>query len=431
MVGEGSRKVDLLEVAPGTGRYLGALGRLSLVFGNKIALALTLLLLVMIVGTSGFMVFMLHRDHIMRERLEVLESAGPESAVAAAELSAEVAENTFPSQLLLSVYMTAISITTVGYGDAVREFTYDYFEPPWQRAYNIWLSIYLIIAYLIILYVNANFVAYLVESKLTENLQRRGTVRRIGRLSGHMIVCGCGATGNVVIKELIRTGAPVVGVDLEKKNPTRLKRKKGFTFLSGDALDERVLVDAGVRRARGLVSVLPDASSNLYLTLTAALANGDLRIVSRSVDLGSNDKLAFVGASDTVTPAVAAGRRMVAEMTAGETTGFLQEMVEDTGESYRVEECRVAPGCGAVGRTLGELRIGSRTGVAVFAVLTAEGETIFNPSGDRVLREGDVLLGLASPSRILKVARIIWSGRTHRWWAFWRGRSRPNKEDAE
>ncbi|MBN1434227.1 NAD-binding protein, partial [Candidatus Fermentibacterales bacterium] len=234
-----ARRASLLEIAPGTGRYLGAMGRLSLVFSNKIALALTLLLLVMIIGTSGFMVFMLHRDFLMRAELEDLEAAAQGDPARLEELSGlrrDVEESSFSSELLLSVYMTAISITTVGYGDAVRDFTYDYFDDSWRQAYNIWLSVYLVLAYLIILYVNANFVAYLVESKLTEALQRRGVVRRISRLSGHLIVCGCGSTGNVVIKELLRTGAPVVGIDTEKKNPTRLRRKKGFSYLSGDCL---------------------------------------------------------------------------------------------------------------------------------------------------------------------------------------------------
>ncbi|MBN1435135.1 TrkA family potassium uptake protein, partial [Candidatus Fermentibacterales bacterium] len=192
-------------------------------------------------------------------------------------------------------------------------------------------------------------------------------------------------------------------------------------------LDERVLIDAGVRKARGLVSVLPDASSNLYLTLTAALANSRLRIVSRAVDAGSQDKLAFVGAADSVTPSSTAGRRMVAEMMSGETTGFLQEMLEDTGGGYRVEECRVTDGCGAVGKSLGELRISSRAGVAVFAIVTADGETVFNPPGDRILRGGDVLLGLASPRRILKVARIVASGRAGHWWK--RSRKRPSEDE--
>lgn len=421
------RKSTLLQIAPGTGKYLSLRGRLFLLFSNKIAVALTLLFLIMLLGTTGFMIFVLHKTEILENRVlerdEAVEAGMTDSLYLeqTSIMENQLAEATFTNQLLFSTYMTVISITTVGYGDAVKDFSWEYLSTDWKKAYNIWMSVFLIMAYLTILYVNANFVAYIVENKLTEVLHRRSTIKRISRFSNHFIVCGCGNTGKIVINEFLMTGVPVVGIDLDTTVSSQLKKKKGFTFLSGDALDEEVLLEAGIKKAMGLVSVLHDARSNLYLTLTAALINNDLRIVSRSVGSGSSEKLAFVGASSSVSPAITAGRRMVAELLKGETTGFLEEMLHSSGQSYRVEECIITSECGAAGKTLGNLRLKSCAGVSVFAVLKSDKQPVFNPSASYVLESNDILLVLAAPSQTLRAARIIRSGiARRRWWIFWK-----------
>ena len=405
---------ELRRTIPRLGRYLDKRGRFSLLISNKLVIALLLLFIIYLIGVSGFMIFTRHgadrADTVLRQREEDLESSdtgAEDSDLTYTRIRLE--ENTFTGQLLLSSYMTAISITTIGYDDLVRADIYEFLEPPWRRAYDIWITCFVILAYLSILYANANFVAYLVGSNLTEVLLRRGTIRRISHLRGHYIVCGCDRTGEVVIQELMRTGEDVVVIDSDPDNrPDTLRTKKRFTFLSGDALKEKILHQAGIEKARGIVSVLPDAASNMYLTLTARLMNPDIRIIARAIGQGSRGKLKYVGADAAFSASATAGRRMAAMLVSDRTAGFFEHMLKDDSHNCRVEEYIVMDRSEAIGRTLGELRIRSRTGVSIFCVLRRDDkEMVFNPPTSFEFQVGDVMVFIADPAQLKKVCRML------------------------
>ena len=170
---------SLRRSVPGLGRYLDNRGRFSLLISNKLIIALFLLMIIYIIGVSGFMVFTLHgadrADTVLRQREQDMDSTYQDDY--SRELTytrIRLEENTFEGQLLLASYMTAISITTIGYDDLVRADIYEFLEPPWRKAYDVWVTCFVILAYLSILYANANFVAYLVGSNITEVLLRKG-----------------------------------------------------------------------------------------------------------------------------------------------------------------------------------------------------------------------------------------------------------------
>ncbi len=250
---------------------------LSVFFSSKIAIALTLFALVMLIGITGFMIFTTHGTKILHsiysERLEELNNTEELTVAERTEkidIEIKLEEDTFVGHLFLSGYMTGITITTVGYDDVVRNYLYDSLNENWRRAYNIWITFFVIAAYMVILFVNANFVAYLVGSKIAENMRRKTLLKTIRRLSGHFIICGFGRTGEVIAREFMHIGASVVAIDLKDSMLSGIKNNSTFHFLDNcDCLQEKTLLDAGIEKARGIVSLLPDDSSNLYLTLTA------------------------------------------------------------------------------------------------------------------------------------------------------------------
>ncbi len=193
---------------------------------SKIAVALTLFVIVMSIGVSGFLIFTSHQSGMLNDQLiATLQTLKNVESPTAAQLSEitdiemQLDESTFAGEILLSGYMTAITITTVGFDDVVREYAYDFMDEKWRRAYNIWVTVFVLIAYMTILYVNANFISYLVGTRLAENMKRRLLLRNISRLKDHYIVCGCSGAGSVVISEFLRTGIPVVGINVDEKPP--------------------------------------------------------------------------------------------------------------------------------------------------------------------------------------------------------------------
>ncbi len=381
---------------------------------SKIALALTLFLLVMIIGISGFMVFTTHRSDIVENQLRAnlqelrqLESPTGTQLSSIADIEMQLDENTFAGQLLLSVYMTAISITTVGFDDVIRDYTYDYLDEKWRRAYNIWITFFVIIAYMAILYVNANFVAYLVGTRLTENMKRRLLLKSISRLKNHYIVFGCQGAGNIVITEFLRIGIPVVGIDSDENPPHDFRRRNGFYYLSRDRSDEVLLSEAGILNAKGLVSVLQNDSDNLYLTLTARLMNHDLRIISRAAGRENEEKLALVGADVSFTPSVTVGKKLVADILNRETTDFMEKTIDSSDHNCRIEEVTIGSDCPSIGKTLGKLNLGLKTGTMIFAIMKPDSSVVYNPGADYVLEQADVLLAIASPEQLILLSRTL------------------------
>ncbi|MCD4776122.1 MAG: NAD-binding protein [Candidatus Aegiribacteria sp.] len=381
---------------------------------SKIAVALTLFMLVNVIGISGFMIFTTHRSGILKnqsistlQNLRSIESPTDAQLSEIADIQMQLDESSFAGELLLSSYMTAITITTVGFDDVIRNYAYDYMNEKWRRAYNIWVTVFVIIAYMAILYVNANFVAYLVGTRLAENMKRRVILRNISRLNGHFIVCGCGGAGSVIISEFLRFGIPVVGIDSDANPPHNLRKTNGFFYLSRDRSDEVLFSEARIKKARGLVSVLPDDSDNLYLTLAAHLLNKDLKIVSRASGEENEEKLLLVGADASFTPSIAVGKKLVADLLNIETMDFMEKMIDSGDHDYRMEEYIISSDCPSIGSTLGEMNLGRKTGTRIFAVMKQDGSVVYNPGADYTLEQDDVILTIASPEQLGLLARTL------------------------
>ena len=381
---------------------------------SKIAVALTLFVVVMTIGVSGFMIFTTHKSDVVKSQLVVtlqdlrnLESPNANQISEMAEIQMQLDESTFAGELLLSGYMTAITITTIGFDDVIREYAYDFMNEKWRRAYNIWVTVFVLIAYMAILYVNANFVAYLVGTRLAENMKRRLLLRNISHLNGHYIVCGCSGAGSVVISEFLRTGIPVVGIDVDEDPPFNLRKRNGFLYLTRDRSDDVLFEEAGIRKARGLVSVLQDDSDNLYLTLTAHLMNNNLKIVSRAAGEENEEKLALAGADVSFTPSIAVGKKLVAGILNTETMDFMEKMIDSKEQNCRIEEYTIKSDNPSIGKTLGDINIGRKTGISVFAVMKQNGSIVYNPGADYTLEEADVLLAIETPEQLQLLSRTL------------------------
>ena len=381
---------------------------------SKIAVALTLFVVVMSIGVSGFLIFTTHQSGMVNQQLiTTLQTLRNVESPTAAQLSEitniemQLDESTFAGEILLSGYMTAITITTVGFDDVIREYAYDFMDEKWRRAYNVWVTIFVLLAYMAILYVNANFVAYLVGTRLAENMKRRMLLRNISRLRDHYIVCGCTGAGSVVISEFLRAGIPVVGIDKDEEPPFNLRKINGFFYLKRDRSDDVLFEEAGISKASGLVSVLQDDSDNLYLTLTAHLLNNDIKIVSRAAGEENEEKLALVGADVSFTPSIAVGKKLVAGILNRETMDFMEKMIDSRDQNCRIEEYTIKSDSPSIGRTLFQLSIGRKTGISVFAIMKQNGSIVYNPGAAYTLEEADTLLAIETPEQLQLLTRTL------------------------
>ncbi len=305
--------------------------------------------------------------------------------------------------LLDSAYMTAITISTIGYGEVV-----DLSAHPAGRVFNIF---FIILSLGTIAFAVSSITAFIVEGELKNLLGRRRMDKDIARLKDHYIVCGSDETAQTVIRELLRTERDFVVVEPSKEKLDKLTEAGPILFIQGDPAEDAVLLKAGLSRAKGLLLSLPTDEANVFVTITARSLNPALRIIAKGLDLRSHDKMRRAGADSVVSPAFIGGMRMVSDMVRPAVVTFLDKMLYDKDRTLRVEEVVVEPGSAIAGRTIAEAAIGDKTGallVAVKRAATAEYE--FNPAAGRTIQEGDILIFIGSPDMAGGLAKIARRG---------------------
>lgn len=298
--------------------------------------------------------------------------------------------------LLDAVYMTVITLATIGYGET---------NPlsPEGRVFTV----FLILSGLgIIGYGLSIFAAFIVDGQLGRLIRRRRMEQRLRGLSGHYIICGAGETGRCIAAEFAKTRQPFVIIEKRRDSIEKIGFKD-LCYILGDATRDAVLQQAGIERAYGLVSALDSDRDNLFVVLTARSLNSNLRIVSRVVEAESERKLITAGANSVVSPNQIGGLRMASVLLRPTVVSFLDVMMRREDMTLRIEEVALPPDSALVGRTLAQSEIRTKTGLIVIAILKqAEHSYIYNPVFNTMLEAGDVLIVMGDTSQVNKLRAL-------------------------
>jgi voltage-gated potassium channel len=301
--------------------------------------------------------------------------------------------------LLDCLYMTAITISTIGYGEVV-----DLSGNPAGRIFNI---LFIILSLGTIAFAVSSITAFIVEGELKNILGRRRMEKDIAKLKDHYVVCGSDETAQTVIRELLLTQRDFVVVEPSKEKIDRLASLGDFLYVLGDPAEDAVLLKAGLERAKGILLSLPTDEANLFVTLSARSLNPKVRIIAKGIDIKSHDKMKKAGADSVVSPAFIGGMRMVSDMVRPAVVSFLDMMLYDKERVLRVEEVEVGKGSALIGKTIRESELAEKTRALLVALRKAgTKEYEFNPLPDRVLRETDVLIFVGSPEMLKALEKI-------------------------
>jgi voltage-gated potassium channel len=223
-------------------------------------------------------------------------------------------------------------------------------------------------------------------------------------------VCGAGSTGRNVIEELIKTGVPVIAIDvneIELKEIADKNPNAEYSYIVGDATDDDVIAQVNLPQARGLVAALSSDKDNLYLTVSARQDNPRARIVARCAELSHVEKIKKSGADAVVSPNYIGGLRLVSEMLRPSVVRFLDEMLRDRRQTYRIEEITLGDTAAELGTTLRDCRIRERFGMTVLAVRTKEGEAwTYNPDAAEKIGPGMTLVVLGSSDQVSQLKAV-------------------------
>ncbi len=293
-----------------------------------------------------------------------------------------------------AIFMTVITLTTVGYSDDNMSKV--------GRVFTVFL---LLGGFGIFVYSVSVATAFIIEGQFREVFRRRKMKKSIDKLSNHYIVCGIGDTGVHALEEMLQMNMDFVAIESEQERIDHLLEIKDFLYVHGDATVDEVLIRAGIERARGLIASLSRDQDNLFVVLSAKQLNPGLKIASKAVEANSLAKLQQAGADEVVLSDYIGGMRLASTITRPIVVNFLDIMLRSQ-VTTRFAESVIQSGTPLVGLTLGEARIPDRTNLVVVAVRKRRGDFIYNPSGGVRLETGDALIVIADNEQLQNLNKL-------------------------
>jgi voltage-gated potassium channel len=302
--------------------------------------------------------------------------------------------------LMDCIYMTVISLTTVGYGEVIAV--------TGNLPAQVFTMILITFGMGIILYGISTLTALIIEGELSGILRKKKREKQIKKLKSHYIVCGGGETGQPVLIELNMNNEQVVLIEQEQRIIEKCKNNiAGLLYIKGDATNEKNLIAAGIERASGILITLPADKDCLYITMTARMLNKKIRIISRMIEGKMEPKLFKAGANGVVSSNAIGALRMASQMIRPAAVDFLDQMLRSNQGNLRINEITISGNSGVAGKKIGESGLKENLDLLILGLKQIDGEIEFNPSPSQVLQEGTILLVMGAVENITRAKKTF------------------------
>jgi len=289
-------------------------------------------------------------------------------------------------------YMTIISITTTGFAE-VRPLS------PLGRLLTVGI---IITGVSTLAYVGGRAFQELIESQI---FRRRKMSKKVKQLNNHYIVCGYGRLGRPICSELDASQLPFVVIEKDEKRIDQLL-EQGFLFVPGDATQDETLLNAGIKRAKGLIGVLATDAQNVYVTLSAKQLNQQIFIVTRAIEEEAEKKLMRAGANRIVKPYEIGAHRMAHLLLRPGVVDFIDIVARSKGIDLGLEEIVLGDKSPLVNKTLADSSIRQQLNIIIVAINRGEDQYIYNPTSSTVLSGGDRLIAIGQWENLQKLNHL-------------------------
>lgn len=292
--------------------------------------------------------------------------------------------------LLESVYITSITVSTVGFGE-VRPLT------DAGRVFTIFLILTNVVVFT---YVVALFSQYLADGRYIKNYKILKMENKVSYLRDHVIVCGYGRNGRQATQILADNNISFVLI--EKDDYDNREKPDVKYMINGDATQDDVLLTAGIQHAKAIVTTLPHDTDNLFVVLTAKQLNPKIKIVSRASNDTTVKKLKIAGANNVIMPDKIGGAHMASLILIPDVVEVLSLLSTRNNSEFKVVEV-------SVGRSIsmGEADLWRKTGCTILAIKSITGEYALNPGVQNSVQPGESIILMGSELQIESARKII------------------------
>ena len=261
------------------------------------------------------------------------------------------------------------------------------------------------------------------EAFETSNIPERG-------LRDHVVIAGAGRVGRTVADALVQLQLPFALIDSDDRRVHQV-RAAGQPIIYGDATQPVVLEAAGLARARALLVTVPAFADVRTLVSAARHVHADLPIIARADSADAVGALYALGIQEVTSPEFEAAIEMTRQalihfdvpahqvlsaasairhdryLQANKTGLAMMSQLAEVARHLDVTWVSVPAGSPLDGKTLGDLRLRSTTGVSIVAIVR-DGVLTSNPDGDAVLERGDLMavLGTRAQADVLEQLRV-------------------------
>lgn len=289
-----------------------------------------------------------------------------------------------------ALYMTVITMTTVGFSEV----------QPLDDIGKLFTIFLIATSVSIFAYAVSVITQYIVSKNDPQRVQIRKTRKMIQRLENHIIIVGYGRNGKQSAMKLLAYNKPFVIIENDIDVIERYQSDE-FIFLKGNATEDEVLKEAGIKDASCLICTLPEDADNLFIVLSARQINNNLKIISRASLDTSYKKLRLAGADNVIMPDRIGGDHMASLVVVPDLIEFLDNLSIVGKKSINIEEVSFEDLFDdQKERSILNLNMRSRTGCTIIGYKSPEGEYVVNPEANTLLQQGSKVVVLGRPEQI-------------------------------
>jgi voltage-gated potassium channel len=297
------------------------------------------------------------------------------------------------SNLLDALFMTTISITTVGYGEVI----------PLSDA-GKWFTIFLLItSWGTFAFAISRITQFVISGEINHYFKTRKLMKDINQLKDHVILCGYGRNGHQAARILEAHQVPFIVIEKDEHLMQKVEAEgEKLLHLEGDSTDDDMLRLAGIDRAKALITTLPVDAQNVFIVLSARALNSNIQIISRASEASSVSKLKKAGANNVIMPDYIGGTHMATLVSKPDVVEFIDLLSGEEGNSIHIESVEYDH-LPAVIRdsSLREVMLWNKTGVNCIGVKDQDGKFVINPPDDIIIKPGMKVLVLGTRQQIM------------------------------
>jgi voltage-gated potassium channel len=300
--------------------------------------------------------------------------------------------------LLDSTYMVITTLFTVGFQE-VR---------PLSSTGKIFTMFIIVGGVGSAIYIAGQAVEIIVEGEMSGYRKRRRMDKKISEMKNHYIICGFGRVGHQVAQAFQSSRVPYVVIDSKKETLEELE-ERSVPSIIGDATSDRVLMEAGIQSAKGLIACSDSDVANVYVTLSARVLNPGLNIVARAGIKDTEKKLIMAGANRVISPYFISGIRMAALATQPVASDFLDLVTHGGQIDFKLYEVTVPDGSPLINTSIADANIRNKSGALVLAVRKGDGSFDLQPQATSKIDKNDVLVVIGTQIQFEALEKMVYS----------------------